>query len=65
MAWLTLTNAAALLRMSYNVILRKVLVGDLRGERRDGHWFVDANDLDRLLAERNAQGKSRDELGHV
>lgn len=56
MAWLTLTDGAALARMSYNVILRKVLVGDLRGERREGHWYVDEAAVRRFMRERDGLG---------
>ena len=56
MAWLTLTDGAVLARLSYNVILRKVLVGDLRGERREGHWYVDEAEVRRLMQERNVLG---------
>ena len=43
-----LTDAAASLGLSYGQTLRLVLVRKLRGERRDGHWVVDAQDVVRL-----------------
>lgn len=47
-----LVEAAVKLGASYNQTLRWVLVGRLKGERRDGRWYVDAADLNRLHAER-------------
>ena len=38
--WTSVSDAAARLRLSYNQVLRLVLVGDLRGERRGNRWFV-------------------------
>lgn len=49
-----LSQAALALSASYNQTLRWVLVGDLKGERRDGRWLVDAADVERLKAERTA-----------
>jgi hypothetical protein len=46
---MTLVEAAAALGRSYNVTLRLVLTRELRGERRDGRWFVSAASVDRLL----------------
>jgi hypothetical protein len=50
----TLMDAAARLAASYNQTLRLVLVGKLAGERRNGRWYVDADDLERLRAERHS-----------
>jgi hypothetical protein len=50
----TLTEAAITLAASYNQTLRWVMVGELKGERRNGRWFVDAADLERLRAARTA-----------
>jgi len=40
-SWITLSEAAAMLGLSYNRTLRLVLIGDLRGEQRHGRWVVD------------------------
>lgn len=50
--WTEMIEAAAKLRVPYHTCYRWVLTGRLKGERRDGHWFVEAEDLVRLLAER-------------
>ena len=47
-----LVGAAQRLRVAWHVAYRMVLTGALKGERRDGHWFVDATDLERLVRER-------------
>ena len=44
---ITLVEAAARLGISYNRMLRLVLIGDVAGERRDGRWFADASDVER------------------
>jgi hypothetical protein len=48
---MTLIEAAAAIGYSYNRVLRLVLVGQLKGERRGGRWFVDPSDLERLRIE--------------
>jgi hypothetical protein len=53
-ATISLSQAALALSASYNQTLRWVLVGELKGERREGRWLVDAADLQRLKAERAA-----------
>lgn len=40
------------LGLSYHATLRLLLVGQLKGERRDGHWVVDMADVERLRRER-------------
>ena len=45
-----LVDAAIALGRSYNATMRLVILGQLKGGRRDGRWFVDAVDLERLLA---------------
>ena len=47
-----LVEAAVKLGASYNQTLRWVMVGHLKGERREGRWFVNAADLERLRRER-------------
>lgn len=56
---LDLPEASARLRVSYHAGYRLVLTGKLKGWRRDGRWFVDPDDLERLLRERTARTKSR------
>ena len=46
-----LVEAAARLRIPWHKAHRWVLIGKLKGERRDGRWKVDAADLERLVAE--------------
>jgi hypothetical protein len=53
---LDLPLAAARLRIPWHAAHRLVLTGKLRGERRDGRWFVDAVDLERLIAQRHKGG---------
>jgi hypothetical protein len=50
-----LVEAAVKLGASYNQTLRWVLVGRLKGRRREGRWFVDAHDLERLDRQRHAE----------
>jgi ABC-type spermidine/putrescine transport system permease subunit II len=50
-----LVEAAVKLGASYNQILRLVMLGQLKGGRRDGRWFVNAADVERLRAERARQ----------
>ncbi len=40
---ITLTQAGHRLGLSYNQILRRVMVGELRGECVDGKWSVDVD----------------------
>jgi hypothetical protein len=49
--YLSLTDAASRLGMSYGRVLRLVLVGDLEGGKADGHWCVSRDALERLLAD--------------
>ena len=51
-----LVEAAARLRVPWHKAHRLVLTGQLRGERREGRWKVDAADLERLMCEREAEG---------
>ena len=51
-----LVEAAARLRVPWHKAHRLVLTGELRGERREGRWKVDAADLERLVRER-AEGE--------
>jgi hypothetical protein len=53
-----LVEAAVKLGASYNQTLRLVLVGRLKGQRRDGRWFVDARDLERFRRERHVEKAS-------
>ena len=46
MQWIPLTDAAAQLRLSYNQILRLVLIGELPGRRIGKRWVVAAEALD-------------------
>lgn len=46
--WLRLVRASADLGLPYNVTLRKVLIGELRGRQLDGKWFVEAESVRRL-----------------
>lgn len=48
---MTLIEAAAAIGYSYNRVLRLVLVGQLKGERRGGRWFVDPADVKRFRGE--------------
>jgi predicted site-specific integrase-resolvase len=56
-----LVQAAAELHVPWHTAHRWVLTGVLRGERREGRWKVDRQDLDRLLTTRvaKAAGGSR------
>ena len=47
-----LIEAALAVKKPYHTVLRLVLTGRLKGERRSGRWYVDADDLARLLRER-------------
>ena len=50
--WLSLTDGAAQAQVSYGVLLRMVLVGEVRGKRMDRHWYVAKDDVLRLAASR-------------
>lgn len=50
--WISIGEAAVRARLSYNVILRLVMIGELHGTRRGLRWSVDADDVERLVAER-------------
>ena len=43
-----LTEAGYRLGLSYSQILRRVMVGELRGNRVDGKWSVDVEAVERL-----------------
>ncbi len=47
-----LVTAAQRLRLSWHTTHRLVLQGQLRGERRNGHWFVVEADVERLAEQR-------------
>ena len=47
-----LVEASARLRVSYHTAHRWVLTGKLKGQRRDGRWFVDLRSLEKLERER-------------
>ena len=49
-----LVEAAAQLRVSWHTAHRWVLIGRLKGERKNGRWKVNAADLERLITERTA-----------
>ena len=51
-----LIQGSALIRRSYNQTLRLVLLGELRGERKEGRWYVDEVDARRLLALQTGDG---------
>lgn len=48
-SFLSLSEAAACLRKSYGQTLRLVMLGLLKGEKRNGRWIVDQSDLNRVL----------------
>lgn len=56
-----LIQASALIRRSYNQTLRLVLLGEIRGERREGRWFVDRVSAERFAADHRTSEAS----GHV
>ena len=48
-----LVRAAARLKVSYQLALNWILRGELKGWQDDHrHWFAEADDLERLVAER-------------
>ena len=49
---LPLAEGAQLARMSWERLWRRVLAGQVRGWKADGHWRVSADDVRRLAAER-------------
>ena len=53
-----LVEAAVQLRVTYQKVYRLVISGRLKGERRDGRWFVDSADLDRLVSESDKVDKN-------
>ncbi len=54
--FVSLADAAQRLGQSWERTWRQMLRGTLQGEKRDGRWFVDAADLERLMSER-AEGE--------
>ena len=53
-----LVEAAARLRVPWHTAHRLVLTGQLMGERRNGRWYVDTADLERLEHERKREQES-------
>ena len=56
-----LVEAAQRLRVPWHTAHRLVLVGTLKGNRKDGRWTVDLADLERLLADRSRTDRSVEE----
>ncbi len=50
-----LVEAARRLRVAYHVAHRLVLTGRLKGDRKNGRWKVDSEDLRRLEGEREEE----------
>lgn len=48
----TVAQAGMKLGLSYNQVLRLVLVGQLQGEQRDGRWQLEKAGVDAMVAER-------------
>ena len=46
--WIPIADAAARLRLSYNQVLRLVLIGRLEGKRRGLRWMVSRNAVNRF-----------------
>ena len=53
--WWRLIRGAAELGLPYNVALRKVLTRELRGEQRDGKWWVSAQSVRDLREQRERE----------
>ena len=53
----SLIDAAAQLGLSYGQVLRLVLVGTLKGEKREGHWQVSQKDLARFIRSRRSDSQ--------
>ncbi len=47
-----LPEAALRMGVAWHRAYHLVLTRQLKGERRDGHWYVDTASLERLVAER-------------
>ena len=52
--WISVSEAGARLRLSYNQVLRLVLVGDLHGERRGNRWFVFVTAVEEMRERENS-----------
>jgi len=52
-----LMEAAHRLGVDYYVARRWALTRTLKAERIDGHWYVDADDLERMLRERGEHSR--------
>lgn len=53
---ITLSQAAVLLRMSYNQVQRLVMRGDLKGgQDAQRHWWVDAGHVATILRDRREE----------
>lgn len=51
---ISIAMAAMRLRLSYNQVQRRVLIGELKGEQgEDGRWSVDERDVERYARERD------------
>ncbi len=55
--WTDLATAARQLGVSYVTARNWVITNKLRGERLNGRWIVDADDLKRLKKQRTQQGR--------
>ncbi len=52
-----LAEAAAVLHVPYQTAHRLLLTGKLRGEKRDGRWFVHRADVDQVRIDLENSGK--------
>lgn len=53
---ISVVEAAAALRLSYNQTLRLILIGALKGARVNGRWTVDPRDIERLRLQDDPAG---------
>lgn len=58
--WISIADAAVRLRLSYNQILRFVLIGELSGKRRGNRWVVEANAVKEMAAHRHKESTETD-----
>jgi excisionase family DNA binding protein len=49
--WIMLSEAAALLRKSYNQTFRLLLIGKIRGTRLGGRWLLDHQAVEAMASQ--------------
>ena len=60
--WISIADAAVRLRLSYNQVLRLVLIGELPGKRRGNRWVLEADAVKEMAGHRHRESTETDGL---